>query len=91
MAGTEKYRVGTLAKDLGLKNKDVIDVLAAHGVMVKSHATTLEEAEVSLIFEHFTQKHTVNIAKFFDSRRQKQEPVQEAPVQETPEQKENNQ
>ena len=89
MAGTEKYRVGTLAKDLGLKNKDVIDVLAAHGVMVKSHATTLEEAEVSLIFEHFTQKHTVNIAKFFDSRRQKQEPVQaEQPKKEEPKKEE---
>ena len=84
MAGTEKYRVGTLAKDLGLKNKDVIDVLSAHGVTVKSHATTLEEAEVSLIFEHFTQKNTVNIAKFFDSRRNKEEPKVEEPKAEAP-------
>ena len=83
MAGTEKYKVGTLAKDLGLKNKDIIDVLAAHGINVKSHATTLEGDEVSLIFEHFTQKHTVNIGKFFDSRKEKpQQEKKEAPAAE---------
>ena len=90
MAGTEKYKVGTLAKDLGLKNKDIIDVLAAHGIAVKSHASSLEEAEVSLIFEHFTQKNTVNIAKFFDSRTKKQEEpkIDEEKVEKSPEKEE---
>lgn len=69
MAGPEKYRVGNLAKDLGLKNKDVIELLAKHGFVCKSYMTQLDSPELSIVFEHYTQAHQTDIAKFFEENK----------------------
>ncbi|MBR2915838.1 MAG: translation initiation factor IF-2 [Clostridia bacterium] len=69
--GDNKYRVNALAKDLNVKSKDIIDLLAAHGMGNKSHMTALEGAELSIIFEYYTQQNQIDITAFFKSYQDK--------------------
>lgn len=68
-----KYRVHEVAKDLNVPNKDVIDTLEKYTGEVKKHMTALEENELDLVFEAFTQKNsTENLDTFFaESNQQK--------------------
>ncbi|MBR7092192.1 MAG: translation initiation factor IF-2 [Clostridia bacterium] len=52
----KKYRVNEVAKDLGVPAKDVIALLAQYVDTPKKTQTALEENELNLIFEHYTQK-----------------------------------
>ena len=54
-----KYRVGEVAKDLGLQNKDVLEILKQYGEDNKKAMTVLEPQELDLIFETYTQNHSV--------------------------------
>ncbi len=65
MATIEKYRINTLAKDLNLKNKDLIQLLSDHGMPRRSSMSVLEEPELSIIFEYVTQKNQVDLTAFF--------------------------
>ncbi len=65
MATMEKYRINTLSKDLGMKNKDLVQLLADHGMGGKSSMSVLEEPELSIIFEYVTQKNQTDITAFF--------------------------
>ncbi len=56
---TVKYRVGDVAKDLGLPSKDVIALLGEYVDTPKKSVTTLTEEELNLIFEYYTQKTAV--------------------------------
>lgn len=49
-----KYKVGDVAKDLGVQNKQVIDLLSEKFGEVKKHTTPLNEAELDFLFNHFT-------------------------------------
>ncbi len=69
--GDNKYRVNALAKDLNVKSKEIIDLLAAHGMGNKSHMTALESAELSIIFEYYTQQNQIDITAFFKSYQDK--------------------
>ena len=62
---SKKYKVGELAKDFGLKNKDVIDLFAKHGLAGKSHTTALEDGEISIFLEALTQQNQVDITAYF--------------------------
>ena len=57
---TNKYRVRELAKDFGLPNKDVIDILGKYGEAPKSNMQALNDEELSLVFESLTQTHPVS-------------------------------
>ena len=48
-----KIRVYELAKELGLENKDLISRLEQLGIAVKSHSSTLEDADVERIRKEF--------------------------------------
>jgi len=48
------FRITQLAKDLGLKPKDLTGRLEAIGVSVKSNSATLEADEVNLLFEQLS-------------------------------------
>ena len=61
----DKYRINALAKDLGVKTKEITDLLSAAGKGQKSPMTALEPDELSLVFEHITQQHQVDIEAFF--------------------------
>ena len=55
----EKYRVHEVAKDLGLPNKDIIDLLGKYYADPKKHMTALEADELSVVFEHYTRQNEV--------------------------------
>lgn len=61
-----KYRVSDVAKDFNVPAKDVIAVLAEHFQPAKKSASTLEEKELDVVFEYFTQKYsTDNLDAYF--------------------------
>ncbi len=78
MATMEKYRINTLSKDLGLKNKDLVQLLADHGMTGKSSMSVLEEPELSIIFEYVTQKNQTDITAFFKYYEDKKKPAVKA-------------
>ncbi|MBO4860898.1 MAG: translation initiation factor IF-2 [Clostridia bacterium] len=61
----EKIRINSLAKDFGVKSKDIVDLLGAHGFAGKSAMTALEPDELSVVFEYYTQNNQVDITAFF--------------------------
>lgn len=63
----EKIRINSLAKDLNVKSKDLIDLLAKHGYGGKSYMTALESEELSIIFEYYTQQNQTDLTAFFKS------------------------
>ncbi len=54
-----KYRVSDVAKDFGVPGKEIIELLAKYVDTPKKSATALQEDELDLVFEYFTQKHQV--------------------------------
>ena len=54
-----KYRVHEVAKDLNVPNKEVLDILAKYVKEPKKHMTALEENELDIVFDKFTQDHAV--------------------------------
>ncbi len=63
----EKYRANTLAKDLEMKTKEITEILSKIDVVLKSHMSSLEESQLSYIFEYVTQANQTDINKFFSS------------------------
>ena len=59
MALENKYRVHEVAKDFGVGNKEITDILAKHGKAPKNHMQVLDDHDLSLIFEVLTQSHPV--------------------------------
>ncbi|MGI6264306.1 MAG: translation initiation factor IF-2 N-terminal domain-containing protein, partial [Acutalibacteraceae bacterium] len=51
-----KYRVNEVAKDFGVPGKDIIKLLEQYTGSVKKSQTALEEHELDVIFEYYTQK-----------------------------------
>lgn len=72
-----KYRVHEVAKDFNQPSKDVIDLLGNYFEEPKKHMTALEEEELNIVFENFTQNNQVNsFDQYFAS-------ANEAPKKET--------
>ncbi len=59
MALENKYRVHEVAKDFGVGNKEVTDILTKYAKAPKNHMQVLDEHELSLIFEVMTQDNQV--------------------------------
>ena len=58
MALTQNFKVNQLAKDLGIKTKDVMELLAAHGVQAKTQSA-LEPDEFGLLFNLLTKANQI--------------------------------
>ena len=54
-----KYRVREVAKDLNIPNKEVIDTLAKFFPEPKKYMTALEENELDIVLESFTQQRNM--------------------------------
>lgn len=64
-----KYKVREVAKDLGLQSKEVADVVSKYSGKTKNSMTTLEEDELNLVFDYFTQKNSVeSLSAYFAVR-----------------------
>ncbi|MCQ2353969.1 MAG: translation initiation factor IF-2 [Clostridia bacterium] len=86
MAVNSQFKVNSLAKDLALKNKDLIDMFAEVGADVKTQ-TTLDGFQLDLMWENLTKANQItNIEDYIDgvtgiaSIRKKAEPGTEAPA-----------
>lgn len=63
-----KYRVNEVAKDLNVPTKEVISVLNKYTGTAKKAQTALNEEELDIVFEHFTQKSkTENFDAYYAS------------------------
>jgi len=63
----QKPRAFEIAKDLELSSKDIIILLEGFGVHLKNHMARLEDNELDIIFEHYTQAHIVaDFSAFFN-------------------------
>ena len=83
-----KYRVSDVAKDFGVPSKEIVELLAKHFQPAKKNATALEEHELDVIFEYYTQKHnTDSLDAYFataNERKEKEEPKVEEKRVEAP-------
>ena len=69
-----KYRVHEVAKDFDIPSKKVVELLAKYFEEPKKHMTALEETELDVIFETFTQENQVeNFDEYFASAQQERE------------------
>ena len=69
-----KYKVSEVAKDFGLKSKDIIDLLAKYFEGEKKHSSALEEDELDIVFETFTLAKQVDeegLKAYFDMASEK--------------------
>ena len=80
-----KYRVSEVAKDFGVSSKEVIELLAKYVDTPKKSATALEENELDLVFEHFTQQKSVeNFDAYFATAAEKKTPAPAAEPEKAP-------
>ncbi|MGN1050859.1 MAG: translation initiation factor IF-2 N-terminal domain-containing protein, partial [Acutalibacteraceae bacterium] len=64
-----KYKVHEVAKDLDVNSKEVIEVLNKYCDVSKKSQTALEENELDVIFDYFTQKNNMeNFDSYFSVR-----------------------
>ena len=56
MAKTNKPRIHSVAKELGVNNKELMAVLEQYGQGVKNHMSALTEEDMNIIFDYYTQK-----------------------------------
>ena len=55
-----KYRIHEVGKDFGKSSKVVLELLAKYFDDTKNHMTALEDRELDIIFETFTQESAVS-------------------------------
>ena len=69
MAMMIKYKIKDVATDLGVSAKDVIAVLEQYCKVTKKTMASLEENELDVVFDYFTQKNAVeNLNAYFAVR-----------------------
>lgn len=71
MAANQKKptRINELAKDLGVKNKDIIDVLNDNGITGKSSSGTIDAEEFNIVMNDLTSKNqTDNLTDYIDGK-----------------------
>lgn len=85
---TKKYKVNEVAKDLQVENKEVIEVLKELGGEPKKATTALTEEELDIVFDHVTQKNSVeNFDAYFaqkDSGESVEQPAEPKAEKEKP-------
>ena len=79
-----KYKVGEVAKDLGVQNKEVIEILGRFYEEPKKAQTALDTKELDVLFDVLTQENSVeNFNSYFAMKKaeKKEEKKEDAPVQ----------
>ena len=86
MALNTKLKISNFAKDIGLKSKEIVEILKEKGIDGKSASSSLEHEEVSIILQHYTLSSTVeDIGAYlsFSKEEPKNKEKQETPKQNT--------
>ena len=64
-----KYKIHEVAKDLNVSSKEVIEVVSKYCGTTKKSMTTLDENELDVVFDYFTQKNNMeNLNAYFAVR-----------------------
>ncbi|MEE0265920.1 MAG: translation initiation factor IF-2, partial [Acutalibacteraceae bacterium] len=86
-----KYKLREVATDLGVKNKDVIDVLSKYvGGEPKKQTSVLTEEELNIVFDYFTQKNNLdNLDSYYASNTKATEQDSKSNTDEKPVKKNN--
>ena len=84
MAKPNKPRVSDMAKNFGVKGKEIIELMASFGVTLKSHMTTMEDNDLNILFDYYTQKFDdgSDVTAFFEEMKaaaKAKEPKEEKP------------
>ena len=84
-AMNQQFKITKLAKDLGLKSKELVEILAQNGVETKTTQKALEPAEFDILFETLTRANQIsNIGDYLDGKTQIPSKLKkEAPAEET--------
>ena len=87
-----KYKVHEVAKDLGVQSKAVTDVLEKYCNSTKKSMTALEEEELNVVFDYFTQQNSMeSLAPYFavrDKAVEENKAQKAAPAEKKPQSKE---
>ena len=76
---TNKYKISDLAKDFGMKSKDLITVITEATGTEKKSGATLNSEEIALVFNILTSKNTVkSFDEYFAMGAEKREKAQKA-------------
>lgn len=66
---TKKLKISDAAKDFNVSVQEIIDFFAAKDNKKRNASSTLNEAEMNLLLEHYTKKHEVkNFGEYYQSR-----------------------
>ena len=86
-----KYKLREVASDLGVKNKDVIDVLSKYvGGEPKKQTAVLTEEELNIVFEYFTQKNNLdNLDSYYAAKDKMSDDTTKAKTEDKPAKKNN--
>ncbi|MBR6922882.1 MAG: translation initiation factor IF-2, partial [Clostridia bacterium] len=60
MISNAKYKVASIAKDLGLKSNDLVNILKAHSDGAAVHTSTIDEDDFAVIFEVLTSENQIS-------------------------------
>ncbi len=64
-----QFKISKLAKDMGLKSRDLSDVLTQHGIEVKNTQKVLEPKEFDILFEELTCANQISdIGSYLDGK-----------------------
>ncbi|MDR0404759.1 MAG: translation initiation factor IF-2, partial [Oscillospiraceae bacterium] len=70
-----KYRVYEVARDLGIKSREISDLLQENFGEIRKHMASLMEEELDFIFEYYTQKNSVeDFTEYFSYQRKEPKP-----------------
>ena len=71
MAAKDKNqtKISNLAKDLGLKNKELVDIITQSGIEGKTHSATLDPEEFNQVMDAVTMRSQINsIGDYLDGK-----------------------
>ncbi|MBO5087569.1 MAG: translation initiation factor IF-2 N-terminal domain-containing protein, partial [Lachnospiraceae bacterium] len=74
-----KVRVHELAKSLGKDSKEIIEILKKDGVEVKSHMSSVEDADAQKVRDRFTKKASPVASEKKEAPVKKEEAVKKSP------------
>ena len=84
MANNPQFKINQIAKDLGKKSKDIVEVLVGKGIDVKNSQKTLEAEEFDILFDTLTKENQITeIENYIDGITYI--PAKEKPAEKVPE------
>ena len=76
----EKIRAYELSKAFGIPSKEIVKVLHDYNVSTKNHMSALDEHELDVIFEYYTQKNQVpDFSIYLKPKQEEQQPAEVQP------------